>query len=95
MNLHVISEPINWLTNATFARILIILAITWRWTGYNMVFYLSGLQSIDDSIYEAASIDGANGFRNFFHMTLPLLKPIIYLLRSIRRSVRCSYLTNQ
>ena len=77
MNLHVISEPINWLTNATFARILIILAITWRWTGYNMVFYLSGLQSIDDSIYEAASIDGANGFQKFFHMTLPLLKPII------------------
>ena len=77
MNLHVISEPINWLTNATFARILIILAITWRWTGYNMIFYLSGLQSIDDSIYEAASIDGANGFQKFFHMTLPLLKPII------------------
>lgn len=77
MNLHVISEPINWLTNATFARVLIILAITWRWTGYNMVFYLSGLQSIDDSIYEAASIDGANGFQKFFHMTLPLLKPII------------------
>lgn len=77
MNLHVISEPINWLTNATFAKILIILAITWRWTGYNMVFYLSGLQSIDDSIYEAASIDGANGFQKFFHMTLPLLKPII------------------
>lgn len=77
MNLHVIAEPINWLTNATFARILIILAITWRWTGYNMIFYLSGLQSIDDSIYEAASIDGATGFQKFRYMTLPLLKPII------------------
>ena len=77
MNLHVIAEPINWLTNPTFARILIIIAITWRWTGYNMIFYLSGLQSIDDSIYEAASIDGATGFQKFRYMTLPLLKPII------------------
>ena len=77
MNLHKIAEPINWLTNPTFARILIIIAITWRWTGYNMIFYLSGLQSIDDSIYEAAAIDGATGFQKFRYMTLPLLKPII------------------
>lgn len=77
MNLHMIAEPINWLMNPTFARILIIIAITWRWTGYNMIFYLSGLQSIDDSIYEAAAIDGATGFQKFRYMTLPLLKPII------------------
>ena len=77
MNLHMIAEPINWLTNPTFARILIIIAITWRWTGYNMIFYLSGLQSIDYSIYEAAAIDGATGFQKFRYMTLPLLKPII------------------
>ena len=77
MNLHIISEPVNWLTNVTFARILIILAITWRWTGYNMIIYLSGLQSIDKGIYEAASIDGATGFQKFRYMTLPLLKPII------------------
>lgn len=77
MNLHIISEPVNWLTDVTFARILIILAITWRWTGYNMIFYLSGLQSIDKGIYEAASIDGATGFQKFRYMTLPLLKPII------------------
>lgn len=77
MNLNLISEPINWLTNVVFARVLIILAITWRWTGYNMIFYLSGLQSIDDSIYEAASIDGATGIQKFRYMTLPLLKPII------------------
>lgn len=77
MNLHLISQPINWLTSTGFARLLIIIAITWRWTGYNMIFYLSGLQSIDDSIYEAASIDGATGFQKFRYMTLPLLKPII------------------
>ena len=77
MNLHLISQPINWLTSTGFARLLIIIAITWRSTGYNMIFYLSGLQSIDDSIYEAASIDGATGFQKFRYMTLPLLKPII------------------
>ena len=77
MNLHVISEPISWITHPIWAKILIIIAITWRWTGYNMVFYLSGLQSIDDSIYEAANIDGANAFQKFRYMTLPLLKPII------------------
>lgn len=77
MNLHIISEPISWITDPVLAKVLIIVAITWRWTGYNMVFYLSGLQSIDDSIYEAADIDGANGIQKFRYMTLPLLKPII------------------
>ncbi len=77
MNLHIISEPISWITNTAFARILIIIAITWRWTGYNMVFYLSGLQGIDDAIYEAADIDGASGVNKFRYITLPLLKPII------------------
>lgn len=77
VNLHIISEPIAWITNPVFAKVLIIIAITWRWTGYNMVFYLSGLQGIDDSIYEAAAIDGAGGFQKFKSITLPLLKPII------------------
>uniref|UniRef100_UPI004056FC9F carbohydrate ABC transporter permease n=1 Tax=Agathobacter sp. TaxID=2021311 RepID=UPI004056FC9F len=77
MNLNIISEPISWISHPTLARVLIIIAITWRWTGYNMVFYLSGLQSIDDSIYEAADIDGATGFQKFRYMTVPLLKPII------------------
>lgn len=77
MNLHIISEPIAWITTTGFARALIIIAITWRWTGYNMIFYLAGLQGIDDSVYEAADIDGATGFQKFRYMTVPLLKPII------------------
>jgi lactose/L-arabinose transport system permease protein len=77
VKIHLISEPINWLTSPFFARVLIIIAITWRWVGYNMVFYLSGLQGIDKSIYEAASVDGANGFQQFFSITVPMLKPII------------------
>ncbi len=77
MNLNIIAEPISWISHPVLAKVLIIIAITWRWTGYNMVFYLSGLQSIDDSIYEAAEIDGATGFQQFRYMTVPLLKPII------------------
>ena len=77
LNLNLISEPITWLTNSTFAKLLIIIAITWRWTGYNMVFYLSGLQAIDPGIYEAAEMDGVNAFTKFRYITLPLLKPII------------------
>lgn len=77
MKLNLIAEPISWITDLVWAKVLIILAITWRWTGYNMVFYLSGLQGIDDSIYEAADIDGAGAFEKFKSITLPMLKPII------------------
>ena len=77
MNLNVIDAPISWISHPTLAKVLIIIAITWRWTGYNMVFYLAGLQSIDDSIYEAADIDGVNAFERFRYITVPLLKPII------------------
>lgn len=77
MQINVISEPIAWITHPIWAKVLIIIAITWRWTGYNMVFYLAGMQAIDDSIYEAAEIDGASAFMKFKSITLPLLKPII------------------
>jgi len=69
----------SFLTHATSARIVIILALVWRWTGYNMVFYLAGLQNIDYSIYEAARIDGASTVQIFSKITVPLLKPIILL----------------
>lgn len=77
MKINIIAEPISWITHPIWAKVLIIIAITWRWTGYNMVFYLAGMQSIDDTIYEAAEIDGASAFMRFKSITLPLLKPII------------------
>lgn len=77
MNMNLISDPIPWVTDPFWAKILIIITITWRWTGYNMIFYLSGLQNIDPSIYEAADIDGANAVTKFFKITVPMLKPII------------------
>jgi lactose/L-arabinose transport system permease protein len=74
-----ISEPVNWLTHPVLAKVLLILVITWRWTGYNTIFYLAGLQNIDHSVYEAAKIDGASSVQQFFKITLPLLKPVILL----------------
>jgi lactose/L-arabinose transport system permease protein len=69
--------PINWTLNEFWNRVLLILAITWRWTGYNMVIYLAGLQSIPSDLYEAADVDGASGPTKFFNITLPLMRPII------------------
>ena len=72
-------SPVMWFANAWTARAVIIIALVWRWTGYNMVFYLSGLQNIEYSVYEAAKIDGASPFQSFFKITVPLLKPTILL----------------
>ena len=77
MQIHLLKEPINWLNDVTGAKAVIILALIWRWTGYNMVFYLSSMQSIDYSIYEAARIDGANQVTQLTRITIPLLKPTI------------------
>ncbi|OAS89204.1 MULTISPECIES: carbohydrate ABC transporter permease [Metabacillus] len=86
MKLAFISEPIQWLTDPFWAKITIVIAITWRWTGYNMIFYLSSLQNIDHSIYEAAKIDGASSIQQFFKITIPMLKPII-LFTSITSTI--------
>ncbi|MDY6352029.1 carbohydrate ABC transporter permease [Candidatus Weimeria sp. HCP3S3_B5] len=78
-HLGIISQNINFLGNTGTARAIIIIALIWRWTGYNMVFYLAGLQNIEYSVYEAAKIDGANGWKTFWHITVPLLKPTIVM----------------
>ena len=79
IKLGVLSTGYNFLGHPDSARIVIILALIWRWTGYNMVFYLAGLQNIEYSIYEAAKIDGASPFQSFSRITVPLLRPTILL----------------
>lgn len=79
MWLHLIDSPINWLGQAGTARFVIILGLIWRWTGYNMVFYLAALQNIDASSVEAAKVDGANSWQTFWFVTVPQLKPMILL----------------
>lgn len=77
MAINVVNTPIEWLTDPFWAKIVIILALLWRWTGYNMMFFLSGMQNIPEETYEAANIDGANAIQKFFKITVPQLKPII------------------
>ncbi|MDD6615920.1 MAG: sugar ABC transporter permease [Lachnospiraceae bacterium] len=66
---------IPWLKSKGTAWCALLLLCVWRWTGVNMLYFVSGLKSIDTSIYESADIDGANGVQKFFYLTLPLLKP--------------------
>ena len=79
VNIGILDMPYNFLGNAWSARIVIIIALVWRWTGYNMVFFLAGLQNIEYSVYEAAKIDGASPFQAFRKITVPLLRPTILL----------------
>lgn len=68
---------VAWFSSPTAATILIIMAVTWRWAGYNAIIILSGLQSIPDDVYEAATLDRVSKVRQFFYITLPLLRPVI------------------
>lgn len=77
MSLSIISEPTNWLGDPFWAKIVVIFALIWRWTGYNMIFYLAAMQNIPGEVYEAATVDGASKLRQFFSITIPLMKPII------------------
>ncbi|RKL61749.1 sugar ABC transporter permease [Thermoanaerobacteraceae bacterium SP2] len=70
-------NDIDWLNGPVSSKAAIIIAMTWRWTGYNMVIMIAGLQNIPNELYEASAIDGANGFQRLFKITVPLMKPII------------------
>jgi raffinose/stachyose/melibiose transport system permease protein len=66
-------EPIAWLANMDIVIYAIFVTLTWKYFGFHMLLYLTGLQNIPKEIEEAARIDGANSFQNFFFITLPLL----------------------
>ena len=73
--------PIKWLKNAGTGFFALLLLACWRWFGVNMMYFLSGLQSIPGDYYEAASIDGATTWQKFIKITVPMLKPtIVYVL---------------
>ncbi|MCL1868899.1 MAG: sugar ABC transporter permease [Promicromonosporaceae bacterium] len=77
--LGLIDHPVNWLGQPGTARFVIILGLLWRWTGYNMVFYLAALQNVEPTTFEAARIDGAGPVKTFLFVTVPQLKPMILL----------------
>ena len=67
--------PIDWLGDPAWAMPAIILLAVWKNFGYNMIIFIAGLQSIPDSLYEAARLDGAGRWAQFLHVTLPMLAP--------------------
>lgn len=77
MRFHLTSAPIPWLSDRGWARVLVIFALCWRWTGYNAMYYIAGLQSIPRDIVESARIDGCNSVQAFFKIVVPQLKPVI------------------
>lgn len=73
--------PVKWLRIQDTAYMAMVLLATWRWTGVNILYFLSGLQSIPNELYESASIDGASPTQKYLHIILPMLKPTtIYVL---------------
>jgi len=72
--------PIDWLGDPHFSMPAIILFAVWKNFGYNMIILLAGLQSISPELYEAARIDGASAWRQFRHITLPSLQPVLLLV---------------
>lgn len=76
-------KPLRWLTdgNQFIAYFLLVLLATWRWLGVNMMYYLSGLNTIPSELYESAAIDGASALKQFRYITVPMLRPVtIYIL---------------
>jgi multiple sugar transport system permease protein len=75
IQLGIIKEPLLWLADPNLAMPAIILMSVWGGAGYHMVIYLAGLQSIPEEYYDAAKVDGANGFQRLIYITVPLLTP--------------------
>ncbi|MEU8531064.1 MULTISPECIES: carbohydrate ABC transporter permease [Streptomyces] len=69
--------PVDWQNGTLASQVAVSSIVVWRWTGYNALIYLAGMQSIPAELYEAAEVDGASRWRQFVHVTLPGLRPTI------------------
>ncbi len=78
LNSLVTDEPVRWLGDRHMIPISISILVVWRYTGWNTVLYLAGLQAISQDLYEAAEVDGATRFERFRYITLPLLRPTMF-----------------
>ena len=77
---YVLHLHINWLYDPNFAMPAVIIVSVWKLIGYNMVIFLSGLSALNQSLFEASKIDGANAFNTFRFVTVPLLSPTIFFV---------------
>jgi cellobiose transport system permease protein len=71
------ANTVQWLTNPWGIKVAVAAIVIWRWTGYNAMIYLAGLQAIPTDLYDAARVDGASWVQVFFRITVPMLRPII------------------
>jgi len=83
-----VGKDYKWLATAGMVRLSTILVYFWKYIGYFTIIFITGLASIPQSLHEAARIDGANGWKDFWHITLPLLKPTTVLV-SIMSMLQC------
>ena len=71
-------DPVRWLGNPSLVPVSVAGVVFWRYFGWNVVLYLSGLQAISEDVYEAATVDGATRTQQFWYITLPLLRPMMF-----------------
>ena len=69
-------ESINWVESSATSKWSVMMLVVWRWTGLTCIYFLAGLQFIDRTLYEAAKIDGATAWHQFWYVTLPQLAPV-------------------
>jgi putative chitobiose transport system permease protein len=81
--LHLTQTGVPWLTSPKFALFSVMLVTIWKGVGYYMVIYLAGLQAIPADLYEAAAIDGSDGWRQHWDITVPLMRPYLFLVAVI------------
>lgn len=77
---HLFNANINWVTDSSIAMLAIVVVGVWSSLGNNMILLLGGLQDIPKDYYEAASVDGSTGVHTFFHITIPLLSPMVFFI---------------
>ena len=79
-----ITEPVKWTVEASVTKLPISLLVIWTSLGYVLIVYMAALQSVPRTLYEAATIDGANGFQQFMKITLPMVSPTTFYLVIVR-----------
>lgn len=77
---HLLGTKVNWVTSPALAMIAIVIVGVWSSIGNNMILLLGGLQDIPKDYYEAAAVDGSTGVHSFFHITIPLLSPMLFFI---------------
>lgn len=78
--LGIINAPVDWLGDPSIVMFSIIIVAVWGGFGNYMIYFISGMSSIPEEIYESSRIDGANGVQNFFYITLPMLSPVLKVI---------------